>query len=1036
MIALAAGALVVFAAVAVFVDPLELLTTPESDPPANTRVADDNAAVTAFRVDGEDRHGRYMLGEDGERIYRDAQGRRYVIGPNGERWFIDDQGRRFILGPDGERIYIGDDGRRYTLGPDGRRRPLPGSPGDPASPGGEDLDGKEAIEEAGEEADEDEPAAAATLRGTVVDHFGAPYAGATIVARTVDGAEHRAASDDEGAFTLKDLPARTSMVVTARDQWQNTSKPLTTRLAEGTTTLPEALVLPRDTAIRGVVRDAETGLPVAGASVLLLGAGDTYGRRYTTETSLKTSPDGAFLFEKLTPRGYRLQIVRDGYAPRILNNVEPPRDLVVEMSPGAVITGSVRDTDGNPIVGAQINCDFRAEPAQNFHTSTRTDAAGFYAVKCQPESQHNRVSVVAPGYESSVKTLVKSGSENVDFTLAPSGNVVLTGKLLTMAGGPVTQARFFVHGDDGKRMSVIQSVGPDTEGVFRVEAEVAAVQLRVRSEGMSEARVDYTPVAGGEVDVGEIYMDAGFTVYGVLTERENPEVLIEGAEVRVGGIKVETGADGAYRIEGVPQEEFIVRVLHPAYLGTAQSITPQPGEHEIELNIQLTKANFKARVIVKEGGTLTPLEGVRITLVAYGIDALTDAEGFAQLEGLSAAAVEARLEKEGYATVTTSLEADVSQTVSEAPPQEVILPRGNAFDGTVTSGGEPLPGATKVEVWNESRLFVTVYTDSDGKYHTEALPLGQYYIGLPDYHWAPRPVELPEEGATFDIEVGPVCHLRGKLVRGNGAPHANAGVYIYRRDNTYWTATIHTGPDGEYEIQNLFPGEWVFCALKTQGDTAAQFAVPVNVQQAGWNDIDVQLPVNTGVITGRVTYPDGEPVKRARVAVTNLSANFERALLAAYVVTDEDGYYTAERLENGMEMQARVGGYRDDAQTATAFSEPMVIPAGNNPVQADIVVPREGVTVRVQMKRSDGGPIMSGGPLSYLYDSEGRLSGLYFGGSGYNGHIDIYDVPPGQYTLVVTNRGMKKATLNITVGTENIMSGLEINPGLEERSIE
>jgi hypothetical protein len=359
---------------------------------------------------------------------------------------------------------------------------------------------------------------------------------------------------------------------------------------------------------------------------------------------------------------------------------------------------------------------------------------------------------------------------------------------------------------------------------------------------------------------------------------------------------------------------------------------------------------------------------------------------------------------------------------------------GSTISGVCTSNDEPLPGATKVEIWDTAKLVVTVFTDTEGAYSTESLPVGQYYVGLPDYHCAARPVALTEEGAVFDVDVGAICHLRGKLMRADGNPHANAGVYIYRRDQVYWTATIHTGPDGKYEVTNLFPGEWVFCALKTQGDTAAQFAVPVTVTNAGWTDKDVQLPSITGVITGRVTYPDGEPVKKARVSVTNLSASFPRALLAAYVVTDDDGYYTAERLENGAQMQARVGGYQDEAQTGTAFSEVVTMPSGNSPVEADIVVVPSGVTVIVAMRRADGGPIMNGGPLCYLYDAQGRLSGLYFGGGTYVGSITLYDVVPGTYTLVVTNRGMKKAELQITVGSEPITSGLEILLEPEERS--
>src|SRR5690606_35397061 len=168
-----------------------------------------------------------------------------------------------------------------------------------------------------------------------------------------------------------------------------------------------------DTAIRGVVRDADTGLPIEEAQVLLFAPDN----QRNPKESLSTDSGGAFAFIKLTPAGYRLQIARNGYAPRILNNVEPPANLTVEMSPGAVITGTVTNLEGEPIAAAQVSCDFDAEPAQHFHTEAITDETGYYVVKCQPESQHNVISVIAPGHQSAQKTFVKSGSEGVNFKL-------------------------------------------------------------------------------------------------------------------------------------------------------------------------------------------------------------------------------------------------------------------------------------------------------------------------------------------------------------------------------------------------------------------------------------------------------------------------------------------------------------------------------------------------------------------------------------------------------------------------------------------
>ncbi len=972
---------------------------------------------------GTDEHGEYEVAANGTRTYRDADGR-YEIGPNGQRIYRDSKGRRYVIGPEGKRIYLDENGNPITA--PSSRTGEKGVNGQPAT--GSANPGKDDPADPADPTDEEEPKPA-SLSGTVQDDTGTPFPGANVMAQEKDGKPVSVVANDEGAFQFGDLPSQVTLYVVASDGRGNSSKPVTTRLAPGHTKLSSPLVLPRDSTIRGVVRATDNS-PIAGASVLLQSAS---GWHFMTSGSAITGTDGWFEFKNLMPVGFRVQVTRDGYTPRIFNNVIPPTELAVELTPGAAISGNVRSESGEAIANARVACDFHAEPNQHFHTETFTDEVGFYAVKCQPESQHNTVAVVAAGFTSQSKSLIRSGAEGVDFTLKPSGNVVLRGRLLTKDGLPVTTATFKAVNDAAKAVKVTQSVGPDSEGNFWCEVEIAGTQLRVSAIGKAEVRADYVPQAGSEVDLGVLYMDSGYAVYGVVREAGAPEKLIKGADVSVGATKITTGEDGKYRIEGLGTEGFIVRVLHPAYLGTAIKLTPTPGEYEIERNIELSKANFEARVLVKDGETQQPLEGVKCTLTAYAQIAVTGADGLLHFTQLSAMKVDAVFEKVGYAKVTTKLNADVSDKVANAAPQEVIMVRGSTISGACTSAGSPIAAASIVEVSDRAKLVVTLQTDTQGRYQTESLPLGTYYIGLPDYGYAPRPVELTDEGATLDLEIGPLSHLRGKLLRADGSPHANAGIYVYRRDNVYWAATIHTGPDGRYEVQNLFPGEWVFCALKSQGDTAAQFAVHVNVANAGWNDINVNLPPITGVMRGRVTYPDGAPVKRARVAVTNLTAQFERALLAAYVVTDDDGWYTAERLENGATMIARVGGYADEAATGTAFSDGVAIPSDSTPVEANIQVAPSGLTFRVNWRRADGGPVISGGPLCYLLDDQGRLSGLFFGGGRYTGYTDLYDIVPGTYTLVVTHRGCKRATAQFTVGA-SAPTGVEVLIEVAERA--
>lgn len=1013
VLALAAILLILLVAAGIAVGGGSLGLFGADDPRNNGRAqraaanADPEQAEFEDNIAGSDEHGPFRVGQGGTRVYRDEQGRFFVISPDGKRVFTDAFGRPRNSSRGGRE-------GSGTSGNSGNGAGTGNAAGD---------DERKPAETPAEE--EPKPA---SLSGQVQDDTGAPFAGAAVVAEIAGGGQRTATSGDEGQFAFADLPSGLVIQVFARDTRGNFSKTVTTKLAAGATKLPAPLVLPRDTSIRGIVRSAENGSVLAGASVILYeGAGAK------VKSSLSTGGDGNFEFAKLLPAAYRVQVSREGFAPRIFNSVEPPRDLDVQLEPGAAISGRVTDTGGAPLANARVACDFTAEPAQHFHTEAFTDSDGFYSVKCQPESQHNTLKVVAAGFKSASKTFVRSGAGDVNFMLEATDNVVLRGRLLSKAGGaPVTVATFSAYTAEPKAVQVFQSVGPGADGTFWVEVGTAGVEVRIRSSGLAELRVSYAPVPGEAVELGALYMDAGYAVFGVIRESAEGKKPIAGANVSVGSAKVTTGEDGKYRIEGLGAEPFIVRVLHAAYLGSAVNVAPTPGVHEVEQDIELGKANFEARVLVKDAATGGPLAGVKATVVAYGQVLTSGEDGLVKLTGLSSLKIDVKFEKAGYATVNQQVTADVAEKVAAAPPQEVVLTRGSTVHGTCTSNGSPLPAASKVEVWDTAKLVVTVLTDTEGKYTTESLPWGVYFVGLPDHGVAPRAIAVDEEGGKLDLEIGAISHMRGKLLRADGQPHANAGVYLYRRENVYWSATFHTDPDGRYEVMNLWPGEYVFCALKSQGDVAAQFAVKATVTAAGWNTVDVNLPQITGVMTGRVTYTSGEPVKGARVSVTNVTANFERALLAAYVVTDNDGNYRAERLENGFNMIARVGGYPDEAVTGTAFSEVVAIPSGSDAVTANIVVASSGLDFGVKFRRADNGPI-NAGPLCYLFDSQGRMAGLFFGGGTFLGNIPLHDVVPGSYTLVATFRGFKRASLNFTVGA-SAPANLEILIEPEDRN--
>jgi protocatechuate 3,4-dioxygenase beta subunit len=119
-------------------------------------------------------------------------------------------------------------------------------------------------------------------------------------------------------------------------------------------------------AIRGEVRSATTGEPLAKATLLLtpLQGPDTWVRSYggTSDSS------GKFEIRDIKPGKYRLRTSRKGFVPAeygarapgrpgetlVLESPSPGKPLEILLQPHAVISGRVLDADGEPLERAQV----------------------------------------------------------------------------------------------------------------------------------------------------------------------------------------------------------------------------------------------------------------------------------------------------------------------------------------------------------------------------------------------------------------------------------------------------------------------------------------------------------------------------------------------------------------------------------------------------------------------------------------------------------------------------------------------------------
>jgi hypothetical protein len=117
---------------------------------------------------------------------------------------------------------------------------------------------------------------------------------------------------------------------------------------------PEAKASQRGCAIEGRVTEADGKTPVEGAFVAISPGG----------LPIKTDRHGRYAFENLEPRGYSVQVKKDGYvaitSPRLvrLDAGERASGIDLRLRRQAVVTGRVFDARRNPLPGALV-CAWR-----------------------------------------------------------------------------------------------------------------------------------------------------------------------------------------------------------------------------------------------------------------------------------------------------------------------------------------------------------------------------------------------------------------------------------------------------------------------------------------------------------------------------------------------------------------------------------------------------------------------------------------------------------------------------------------------------
>jgi hypothetical protein len=259
--------------------------------------------------------------------------------------------------------------------------------------------------------------------------------------------------------------------------------------------MPQATPVQATGSITGLVRDADTRVPVPDARVLITGPGI---REATT-----TDNTGRFTFTSLAPAVYRITIEKETFAfdvlrlPGVKIDAGATASVIFDLQRAGVIVGDVRDDRGNPRSGVPVTAIRKIEGGTSTLPGTqrttndlgefRLDGllAGEYVVLASPPSARVTTGALMPTYypattEQKAATTVtvkpRETTAGVFITMVATAAFEISGVVVDEQGQPLPRILVsFVFSavqtgasDQGTMQAQVQALMTRADGTFRI----------------------------------------------------------------------------------------------------------------------------------------------------------------------------------------------------------------------------------------------------------------------------------------------------------------------------------------------------------------------------------------------------------------------------------------------------------------------------------------------------------------------------------------------------------------------------------------
>lgn len=439
-------------------------------------------------------------------------------------------------------------------------------------------------------------------------------------------------------------------------------------------------------------------------------------------------------------------------------------------------------------------------------------------------------------------------------------------------------------------------------GSRRASADATGVARFLR---LDPGPIDVTPDRGAGVAVtikaGEerrvaLKLERGWDVEGMVVDEEGRGV--GGAEIFAdrlpnwvsGPPSATTRGDGSFRLRAVGDGAICLHArAHGFGPGPGTPLSSEaPKEGVIAVRIVLSSKGgvVRGRVVTADGkparaavqvgkapmsGRLGWCMGTEREPAAMVVE--SDDDGRFEVRGVAAGPTPVIARAPGLAPAAHVVETPVGGTVDV----ELVLTRGGVVRGKAQGLSGRRPGAVEVGVESHGLSEISVFTDADGSFQLEHVPLGPAHV-------VALLLETPFSRASADLEVKAETRwdpffdskgrIFGRLVDPEGKPLPRWGVRVSAeeaaetpRSGGALSGDDVTGEDGRFEIIGLEPTTFVLKGRPLDGGWRGEVLVARGVEVVGEERTWTVAPAvdSPAWVTGRLVAADGTPVAGARL---------------------------------------------------------------------------------------------------------------------------------------------------------------------------